>query len=208
MQPESQTLSKCRWESHKEGQQGEMSHTVLERAKWPGRVLKGVTFTVTPAAKAVLELVQSAKSQRYSRVVDPRTSFFFSPHRLHPSTLLSSTTCPLVRKQAQESFPTRRIATQRPSTTTHPPQRRTPPTPPSEPLSRSADPPIPRPSETASRPRQPPLAQEAPFHHSINKAISTSTDTSALYVSHTQRKRPQTPAASRAATISHTAETL
>jgi hypothetical protein len=60
----------------------------------------------------------------------------------------------------------------------------------------------------ASLPRQPHLAQEAPFHNSINKAISKSTDTSALYVSHTQRKRPQTPAASRAATISHTAETL
>merc|ERR1711939_562265 len=48
-----------------------------------------------------------------------------------------------------------------------------------------------------------------PHHLSYNnKAISTSTDTSALYVSHTPRQRPQTPAASRAATISHTAETL
>lgn len=46
------------------------------------------------------------------------------------------------------------------------------------------------------------------FQEPINKAISCSSDTSALYVSHTQRKRPQTPAASRAATISHTAETL
>ncbi|KAF8855879.1 hypothetical protein BDZ45DRAFT_746023 [Acephala macrosclerotiorum] len=33
-------------------------------------------------------------------------------------------------------------------------------------------------------------------------------DTSALYVSHTQSQRPQTSAASRAATISHTAEAL
>ena len=40
------------------------------------------------------------------------------------------------------------------------------------------------------------------------KPYSTSSDTSALYVSHTPRQRPQTPAASRAATISHTAETL
>jgi len=50
--------------------------------------------------------------------------------------------------------------------------------------------------------------QEAIFHESTNKAISLSTDTSALYVSQTQRQRSQTPAASRAATISHTAETL
>lgn len=46
------------------------------------------------------------------------------------------------------------------------------------------------------------------FRHPSNKAISLSTDTSALYVSHTPRQRPQTPAASRAATISHTAEAL
>lgn len=46
------------------------------------------------------------------------------------------------------------------------------------------------------------------FLESSNTSINQETDTSALYVSHTSRQRPQTPAASRAATISHTAETL
>jgi len=137
---------------------------------------------------------------------------------VEPTQLLSSqiasihsaviTTCPLVRKQAQESF-----------------YNKTPPRQNYSSSSSLQDPAnsIPHfhsrsvavliqhlrpPPNLASRPRQPHLAQEALFHNYINKAISKSTDTSALYVSHTQRKRPQTPAASRAATISHTAETL
>ncbi|PMD18152.1 hypothetical protein NA56DRAFT_706763 [Hyaloscypha hepaticicola] len=133
--------------------------------------------------------------------VSKRLHMFSGIASIHSAVI---TTCPLVRKQAQESFYNK------------------------DPVARTLILLIAGPSKLHSHYRSrsvliqhlrplriwpvdldsPILPRKPSSTTTSTKAISKSTDTSALYVSHTQRKRPQTPAASRAATISHTAETL
>jgi hypothetical protein len=89
-----------------------------------------------------------------------------SPSRYSMRHSAVITTCPLVRKQAQESFYNKDPVARTP----HPPHCRTQQTSFPLPQPLSADPTSPPPPNLASRPRQPHLAQEALFHNYINKS--------------------------------------